>query len=258
MATTVLTPTVELRADSRATRIVTRTLVAGLAAGAFILGAQGLADIAAWGTVPDWRRWLLPIVVDGGLGVSALAALILRQSGLPDRLARGMLAVLTAMSVIGQVAHVVLPADVVTAQTLAGAAFLALAPLTVFASTEILLALTFVPPAKRRRRHVSRPSAVGTPSTGSVPVPNADAALQSTASVAPTRESAPSAPRIAEDEDLRAEVRRRRASVDENGRQLSYSRVAEQTGVPVSTCKRWAGDVTVDDGGDARPALHAA
>lgn len=223
-----------LQADSRPVVLAATWLVALLAAGAFVMGVPGLLLVGEWAGLPRHLRPLVPVVLDAGLVVMALAAVVRRARRESAAFALGVLGVLTALSVTAQVAHVIVPAEVVTGEVIGGAVAAAVAPLVVFASTHVLLDLAIAPAPTRRTRKpatTARPAPHAIPS--SAPRPTADpkpSASVPAPEVKPRKTSVASAGR----DELRAEVLRLRAEG------LSFARIAEATGVPTSTVKRWA------------------
>ncbi len=163
-------PVARLQPDSRPVVLVATWLVGLLALAAFVMGARGLAQVGAWAGLVGWQVWLVPVVLDAGLGVAALAAVVARARQEPARLARTLLVALTSLSVTGQFAHVLLPAAQITAQLVVGAVIAAAAPLTVLASTEVLLSLAIAPPVRRK---TTKPRAVAGKATHAPPEPPA-------------------------------------------------------------------------------------
>lgn len=224
-----------LQADSRPVVLAATWLVAGLAGAAFVMGVPGLLLVGEWAGLPRHLRPLVPVVLDAGLVVMAVAAVVRRARRESAAFAMGSLAVLTALSVSAQVAHVVVPAAAITGEVIGGAVAAAVAPLVVFASTHVLLDLAIAPaPARRRAR---KPDTAARPAPRAIPssAPSATANPKPAASVpAPEVKPRKTAVASAGRDELRAEVLRLRAEG------LSFARIAEATGVPTSTVKRWA------------------
>lgn len=145
-----------LQPDSRPVVLTATWLVTLLVVAAFVMGARGLASVGGWAGLTGWQAWLVPVVLDVGLGIAALAAVVARARQEPARLARVLLVGLTSLSVVAQVAHVVLPAHRFDAQTVLGAVIAAAAPLTVLAATEVLLSLAIAPPVRQRATRPAR------------------------------------------------------------------------------------------------------
>ncbi|WP_431835501.1 DUF2637 domain-containing protein [Cellulomonas sp. Y8] len=188
-------PAARLQPDSRPVVLTATWLVALLAIAAFVMGARGLAQVGAWAGLAGWQVWLVPIVLDIGLGVAALAAVVARARQEPARLARVLLVALTSLSVTGQVAHVLLPAEHVTTQLVVGAVIAAAAPLTVLASTEVLLSLAIAPPVRRKTSKTTRATAAATAKTS----PERVAAPPTRQASTPAAKSTPPAPRPGDD-----------------------------------------------------------
>lgn len=163
--TTTERPAARLRPDSRPVVLLATWLVGLLALAAFVMGARGLAQVGAWAGLAGWQVWLVPIVLDIGLGVAALAAVVARARQEPARLARVLLVALTSLSLTGQVAHVLLPAERISPQLIVGAVIAAAAPLTVLASTEVLLSLAIAPPVRRKASKTSKTASAGAAAT---------------------------------------------------------------------------------------------
>lgn len=227
-----------LQADSRPVVLAATWLVALLAGAAFVMGVPGLLLVGEWAGLPRRLRPLVPVVLDAGLVVMALAAVVRRARSESAAFAMGALAVLTALSVSAQVAHVVVPAAAITGEVVGGAVAAAVAPLTVFAATHVLLDLAIAPaPARRRVRkpatsthRPAKPSPAVKAAPPSRTAGSTPSASSSVPEVKPRKESAASSDR----DELRAEVIRLRAEG------MSYGAISEATGVPASTAKRWA------------------
>ena len=222
-----------LRADSRPVVLTATALIGVLAVAAFLVGVPGLLLVAEWIGLPRALRPLVPIIFDVGLVIYALAAVVRRARGESARFALSALACLTALSVLAQVAHVLVPAVTVTGEVIGGAVAAAVAPLMVFASTHTLLDLAIAPAPQRRRAR--RKSSVPAPTPTRAPVAKPSAGPTRTGDTKNPTPAPKTAPAPAGDRDAqRAEVLRLR----EQG--LSYARVAAEVGVPASTAKRWA------------------
>jgi len=222
--TTIERPAARLQPDSRPVVMLATWLVGLLALAAFVMGARGLAQVGAWAGLAGWQVWLVPIVLDIGLGVAALAAVVARARQEPARLARVLLVALTSLSVAGQVAHVLLPAERISSQLIVGAVTAAAAPLTVLASTEVLLSLAIAPPVRRKASKMARAGAAATakasPEKAAVARPTKKAST-------PAAKSAAAAPRPGDDKIL---------ALKAEG--LSNRAVAERLGIGTSSVQR--------------------
>lgn len=154
-----------LHGDSRGVVLVATWLVGLLAAVGFVIGVPGLVEVASWAGLTGWLRFGIPVVLDAGLVIFALAAVVRRARRESAVFALTVLGVLTVLSVAAQVGHVILPAEY---HPVAGSLVAAMAPLTVFAATHTLLDLAIAPAVKHHRRGdpeaMTRP---GDPATGS-------------------------------------------------------------------------------------------
>lgn len=144
-------PAVRLAADSRPVVVLATWLVGLLAAAAFVMGVPGLLVVAEWVQLEGWMRYLLPVVLDLGLVIAALAAIIARARRESAAIPYALLIGLTSLSVGSQVAHIVVPATAVVATVVIGAVVAPVAPLTVLLSTELLMTLAIAPPVRRGR-----------------------------------------------------------------------------------------------------------
>ena len=149
-----MTETTRLRGDSRPVVLTATVLVGVLALAAFVMGVPGLLIVAEWAGLEGWLRYPVPVVLDAGLVISALAAVVARARYEQARLPRPTLASLTAPSVAAPVAHVAVPADGVSPEVVGGAVISMMAPLVVLLATEMLLSLAIAPPVKRSARKV--------------------------------------------------------------------------------------------------------
>lgn len=226
-----------LQADSRPVVLAATWLVVLLAAAAFVMGVPGLLLVGEWAGLPKHLRPLVPVVLDAGLVVMALAAVVRRARRESATFALSTLAVLTSLSVSAQVAHVVVPAAAITGEVVGGAVAAAVAPLVVFASTHVLLDLAIAPALTRRRTRKPATStprpAKPSPAVKAAPPPRPAGSTPSASSSVPEVKPRKTAAASADRDELRAEVIRLR----EEG--LSYGRISEATGVPTSTVKRW-------------------
>jgi len=219
-------PAVRLQADSRGVVLLATWLVGALALTAFVAGAQGLAEVATWARLEGWRSWLVPVLLDVGLAIAALASVVARGRQETARLASSFLAGLTALSVLGQVAHVLVPAERIDVTVVVGATIASAAPLTVLVATEVLLGLAIAPPVRRRARRGS--------TTGRTAAASAPQASPAQVKAVPAKRPALEPVRRGEPHPATAEVLRLRREG------LSFARVAEATGVPTTTVKRIA------------------
>lgn len=206
---------------SRPVALTATSLVGLLGLAAFAMGVSGLTAVASWAGLVGPLAYLLPVVLDGGILISAGAMTVARARREPAALARMTLAGLTAFSIAAQLAHVVVPAEALTPQVVGGALVAGLAPAVVFLSTEMLLSLAIAPPVRRAARRAPAAKAAPLPAVRSVEPARKPARVRE---AAPDREAA------------RAEVLRLR------GEGLNFGAISERTRVASSTAKRWARD----------------
>src|SRR5690625_3168099 len=143
-----------LDGDSRKVVLAATWLVVALGLAAFAMGVPGLLLVGEWAGLAPRMRWLVPVVLDAGLLIMALAAVVRRARRESATFAMAALGTLTALSVAAQIAHVVVPArGMITGEVVVGAVIAAVAPLSVFVATHVLLDLAIAPaPAPRRKR----------------------------------------------------------------------------------------------------------
>ncbi|WP_051196640.1 helix-turn-helix domain-containing protein [Jonesia quinghaiensis] len=243
-----------IQPDSRAVVLTTTWLVGLLAAVSFALGVPGLVDVASWAGLPPQLRWGVPLMIDGGLIVMALVAIVRRARQESAMFAWSVLAILTVASMALQVAHVAsLPGE--RWALMVGMGLAASFPAVVFAATHSLLDIAVAPaPSKRRKAK-----------TASVPVQQASQRARTAASTAPRKSTVKAKATAAEKTEMVGEVVQgageapekattpKVSTVDTNDREAlrsrvlelrsegkSYGKIAGETGVPVSTVKRWA------------------
>lgn len=215
---------------SRPVALTATVLVGVLGVAAFAMGVPGLVQVAGWAGLGGPLAFLLPVVLDGGILISAVAMTVARARREPAGLARATLAGLTVFSVAAQLAHVLVPADALTPRAVWGALVAALAPAVVFLATEMLLSLAIAPPVRRAARRAPAAKAA------TAPVPAAGVEK-------PTRKATPA--RVSDREEARTEVLRLRAEGQ------PFSAISELTGVAASTAKRWAREAAAADEGVA-------
>ena len=145
--------------DSRTMVLLSLTLVGVLAAASFTLSFLGLVQAAAWAGVPEYLRWLVPIVVDSTILVYAVAASVQRARGESTALSWAAVGFFTIVSVLANGAHVLAPAGEPAAlnSTVIFGAFLAgIMPVSLFFATETTVRLAVAPAygsvAQRRKR----------------------------------------------------------------------------------------------------------
>lgn len=151
------------------------TLLAVIAACSFTLGALGLHWAGLLAGLPSTLAWGVPVIIDGGLCVFALAAAHRRSQRQPARFAWTALGLLTVASMGLQVAHVVETMPAGTPQMI-GATVAASFPLLVFASTHVILEMAIAPAppsrsaARRAQRTTTTPEPVTAPTATTEPV----------------------------------------------------------------------------------------
>lgn len=146
-----------LHGDTRRLVIFVTVLVAILGVVSFTAGVPGLMAVGAWALLPGWMSALVPVIVDGGILVFSLVAVVRRARGEGSVFAWSCLAILTLGSVAAQVAHVLLGSGSVAATAIAGAVVAGAFPSVVFASTHAILDLA-IAPAPKRGKHAEQPS----------------------------------------------------------------------------------------------------
>ncbi|MBS3180027.1 MULTISPECIES: helix-turn-helix domain-containing protein [unclassified Pseudoclavibacter] len=146
------TTSTRLHGDTRTLVVAVTALVAALGIVSFTAGVPGLMAVGAWALLPGWMSALVPVIVDGGILVFSLVAVVRRARHEGAIFAWSCLAILTLGSVAAQVAHVLLESGAVTATAIAGAVVAGAFPSVVFASTHAILDLA-IAPAPRRGQH---------------------------------------------------------------------------------------------------------
>lgn len=144
-----------LHGDTRTLVVAVTALVAALGIVSFTAGVPGLMAVGAWALLPGWMSALVPVIVDGGILVFSLVAVVRRARGEGSFFAWSCLAILTLGSVAAQVAHVLLGTPTVAATAIAGAVVAGAFPSVVFASTHAILDLA-IAPAPKRGRHTEQ------------------------------------------------------------------------------------------------------
>ncbi|TSE15017.1 DUF2637 domain-containing protein [Arthrobacter sp. KBS0703] len=151
--------TSRIEPDSRTMVMLSLTLVGVLAAASFTLSFLGLIQAAAWAGIPEYLRWLVPIVVDSTILVYAVAASVQRARGESTTLAWVAVGFFTLVSVLANGAHVLAPGGVpavLDSTVIFGAFLAAIMPVSLFFATETTVNLVVAPPygsvAQRRKR----------------------------------------------------------------------------------------------------------
>ncbi|MBT2550490.1 DUF2637 domain-containing protein [Arthrobacter sp. ISL-65] len=151
--------TSRIEPDSRTMVMLSLTLVGVLAAASFTLSFLGLIQAAAWAGIPEYLRWLVPIVVDSTILVYAIAASVQRARGESTTLSWVAVGFFTLVSVLANGAHVLAPEGVSAAldsTVILGAFLAAIMPVSLFFATETTVNLVVAPPygsvAQRRKR----------------------------------------------------------------------------------------------------------
>lgn len=144
-------PAVHLRADGRRAQlavVVALLLVAVAAFAAAIPGLIWVGQLAGLGTL----AWAVPIVVDGGQIVTALAAAVRHSSGRSAKWEAATLAGLVVLSAASQTLHAWLlaPAGQVMAATVMACILAAAMPLTVLAATHAATRAVLAPASRRK------------------------------------------------------------------------------------------------------------
>lgn len=151
--------TSRIEPDSRTMLMLSLTLVGVLAAASFTLSFLGLIQAASWAGIPEYLRWLVPIVVDSTILVYAVAASVQRARGDSTTLSWVAVGFFTLVSVLANAAHVLAPAGVAAAldsTVIFGAFLAAIMPVSLFFATETTVNLVVAPAygsvAQRRKR----------------------------------------------------------------------------------------------------------
>ncbi|MBG0738681.1 DUF2637 domain-containing protein [Paeniglutamicibacter antarcticus] len=151
--------TSRIEPDSRTMVLLSLTLVGILAAASFTLSFLGLIQAASWAGIPEYLRWLVPIVVDSTILVYAVAASVQRARGESTSLSWLAVGFFTLVSVLANGAHVLAPAGVqrdLDSTVIFGAFLAAIMPVSLFFATETTVNLVVAPAhgtvAQRRKR----------------------------------------------------------------------------------------------------------
>lgn len=146
------TVSTRLHGDTRTLVVAVTALVAALGIVSFTAGVPGLMAVGAWALLPGWMSALVPVIVDGGILVFSLVAVVRRARHEGAVFAWSCLAILTLGSVAAQVAHVLLESGAITPTAVAGAVVAGAFPSVVFASTHAILDLAIAPAPRRGQR----------------------------------------------------------------------------------------------------------
>jgi hypothetical protein len=151
--------TSRIEPDSRTMVMLSLTLVGVLAAASFTLSFLGLIQAASWAGIPEYLRWLVPIVVDSTILVYAVAASVQRARGESTTLSWMAVGFFTLVSVLANGAHVLVPDGVqrdLDSTVIFGAFLAAIMPVSLFFATETTVNLVVAPAygsvAQRRKR----------------------------------------------------------------------------------------------------------
>jgi hypothetical protein len=151
--------TSRIEPDSRTMVLLSLGLVGVLAAASFTLSFLGLSQAAEWAGIPEYLRWLVPIVVDSTILVYAVAASVQRARGESTTLSWVAVGFFTLVSVLANGAHVLAPAGVpedLDSTVIFGAFLAAIMPVSLFFATETTVKLAVAPAygsvAQRRKR----------------------------------------------------------------------------------------------------------
>lgn len=251
-----------LRGDARPILICAVALTSLLFLAAFAMGVPGLLDAATWARLSGWERALVPVVLDLGMLISAVASVVARARHESPVLPRISMGALAGISVAAQVVHVITatgPGEELLPRVVVGVAIAVAAPVWVLVTTEMLLSLAIAPPARRAGAKTA-PAPVQTyePVAAPVaaPIPQAAGpAAQETAPAArpaPTPEPAPApAPALAPPKPKPTPTPAPAPSASETDREeqmararelraagMSFGRISAETGIPASTLKR--------------------
>ncbi|WP_121658544.1 hypothetical protein [Mycetocola zhadangensis] len=156
----------QVEADTRPIVMTAVAFTGLLAVASFAAGVPGLYAMGQLALLPGVMPALVPVLLDGGLVVFSLSALVLRGRNQGNKFPWTAVAVLTAASMALQAAHVVLDAATITAETYVGAGLAASFPAIVFAATHALQTLAIADAPKRKIRPGRRKKGVPVGSTG--------------------------------------------------------------------------------------------
>lgn len=215
-------------------------LVMLLAATSFSLGVPGLIYAAELASVPGPLRWLVPVMLDAGLVVFALAAVRLRAAGKPGLFPWTWMGTLTVASMGLQVVHVAAMSDGAGASEVwVGSALAASFPLITFAASHVAISLTVGAPVTKKARRAAATASTTRPTTTAA---KAVAALEVPA-VAPEPESArpaarPAAPRAPRNGQPKAPDERLARARELLDAGESYAWVANELAWPKSSLMR--------------------
>lgn len=237
-----------LDGDSRQLVTIVIWLTATLAAISFFAGVPGLYTVGVWSGLPGVMPALVPLMLDGGLVIFGLIAIVRRARRETARFAWMMLTILTLLSVTSQVAHVIAAAGMsIRLETVIGAVVAAAFPAVVFAATHSLLDLAIAPaPKKSGRKASTSHQAAPVASRTSTPVRTTVTATSSPMGPLPTNVTALAKPESHSDDNLIEWVRAELA----HGRPLTGSRVGAFLGVSERTGRNRLNDLK-----DAQPDL---
>lgn len=204
-------------------------LIYALGVAALCLSYTALADVAARAGLGDWQAAVWPLVVDG-LIVAATRAAVTLDAGPARRYAWFLLWSAVAVSVAGNVAHLLLPPGPV--HPAVAAAVAVVPPVAALALTHLAIV---------RARALA---GTGTPRTDTEIASTADAGCDTPATpasaqltVVPTPEPAPAGGEDDAPEDERDALRHRARQLHAAG--LSNYAIADQIGRSEATVRRW-------------------
>ncbi|WP_422390228.1 DUF2637 domain-containing protein [Arthrobacter sp. N1] len=148
-----------IEADGPVFTRLAMVLVAILAVASFSLSFLGMIQAAAWAGIPEYLRWLVPVVVDSTILVYAAAATVQRARGESTRISWIAVGFFTAVSVAANAAHVIAPdgvAQVISPSVAFGAFLAGIMPVSLFFATHTTVQLAVAPVhgsvASRQRR----------------------------------------------------------------------------------------------------------
>lgn len=123
-----------------------------LAVIAFAAGYGSLAEVARWAGLSPWSAWTIPAVIDLGMVVLGMSAMVQRSRREPARLMWSATGVLVSISIAAQVAHSV-TTSVTTGWVLVVAVLVACTPpATTLVAAEAALRLVVATPVRRASR----------------------------------------------------------------------------------------------------------
>ncbi len=243
--------TARLDVDRPAIGRAVATALGVLAGIAFAAGYPSLAEVARWSGMAEWAAWTIPAVVDLGMVILGLSAMVQRARREPALLLWSATAALVSISIAAQVAHAMTAATVTGWVLIVAVAVACTPPATTLVAAEAALRLVVATPVRRTRRRTApvREPAQISPTTDQA---SPDAPVQSGPADRPGSSSGPAHAGL----DRPTRPAMDRTTVVQQARDLiaaghSTRQIADQLSVSRSTLTRWLRD---DDNPDDQQA----